>query len=441
MEERKLFVGKLIEENMPREGIRRELISHGISTDGFEAEYAELLQQAGKNEPAPEKPIAPPHMQEPSGATVPENVPLPGIGAMLGFGINVTKKKWKAITILAVISILPTLLFLLVPAPAALLGVLLAFAAAFVSFLATTAILYIVIQHEESIRSTDALQWAFRHFFPIVWISILSTLITAAGLILFIIPALIFGIYNVFSFIAFVREDARGTRALLRSTDLVRGAFWGILGRIILLTLVFFVIGIGMGIVLSFFEEVPVLAEAIYVATTLLQMVLTAIGLGAFVTLYEARRKAKPLFDLTTYGALAWIYRLGSLLGVVLTIIVSFAVGTYLSTFISQIQQDELLQWQEGTWEEDPEGLNFSDFLMQQKVAATAASANMYGGRMGSYEGVCSDITIVDPIQCAETPETFAIFAPLSDGQYYCSDSTSFTGTITGPLRDTVLCQ
>ena len=167
MEERKLFVGKLIEENMPREGIRRELISHGISTDGFEAEYAELLQQAGKNEPAPEKPIAPPHMQEPSGATVPENVPLPGIGAMLGFGINVTKKKWKAITILAVISILPTLLFLLVPAPAALLGVLLAFAAAFVSFLATTAILYIVIQHEESIRSTDALQWAFRHFFPI----------------------------------------------------------------------------------------------------------------------------------------------------------------------------------------------------------------------------------------------------------------------------------
>ncbi len=439
MEERKPFVQKRIEDSMPREAIRRELISHGISTEGFEAEYAELLKEAGKTEPAPEKPLAATPITGQTHAEPQAPVALPGVGAMLGFGLDVTKRKGKEIVVLAVVSLVPMLVFLLLPDLGMLFNILLLSASIFVSFLATTAMLYIVIRHDEQVRSTDALQWAFRHFFSLVWISLLSTLVTITGFAFLLIPAFIFGIYNVFSVIAFVREDARGTRALVRSTDLVRGAFWGILGRLLLITLIFFGVGIVIGFITSIFENLPVFAEVTYAVTMLLQMVLTAVSFGACVLLYESRRQTKPLFDLSAYTALTWVYRIGALVGVILiggVIIVALAsINTYITEKMGGLQGEF------GGSAEIQDGINFNDFLLQQKVAATAASAGLYVGKMGSYEGVCGDITVVEPIQCLETAETFAVFAALSNGQYYCSDSASFSGQVDSPLRDTALCQ
>ena len=73
------------------------------------------------------------------------------------------------------------------------------------------------------------------------------------------------------------------------------------------------------------------------------------------------------------------------------------------------------------------ESLSFSDSILQTKVNATVASANIYASRMGSYEGVCKDISVVAPVVCKEVAGTFAIFVPLSDGTLYCVDSTKKT--------------
>jgi hypothetical protein len=103
-------------------------------------------------------------------------------------------------------------------------------------------------------------------------------------------------------------------------------------------------------------------------------------------------------------------------------------------------EAQEEIEW--GVEEEQAaseEGFNFSDFLLQSKVEATAASANVSGGRMGSYDGACDDITVVAPVECLDTAQTFAVFAPMSTGVYYCVDSTEFSGPVSRPSN--ALCK
>lgn len=100
----------------------------------------------------------------------------------------------------------------------------------------------------------------------------------------------------------------------------------------------------------------------------------------------------------------------------------------------------EEIQWgMEESPVENEEGFNFSDFLLQSKVEATAASANVSGGRMGSYDGACDDIIVVAPIECLDTPKTFSVFAPMSNGAYYCVDSNEFSGAVAKP--NSALCR
>lgn len=92
---------------------------------------------------------------------------------------------------------------------------------------------------------------------------------------------------------------------------------------------------------------------------------------------------------------------------------------------------DEPIKW--GTQEDaktagDEE---FSDSLIETKVEATVASANIYGGTMGGmFDGVCKDISVVAPVKCKQTPNSYTIFAQLAGGKYYCVDKLGFRGTV-----------
>lgn len=76
-------------------------------------------------------------------------------------------------------------------------------------------------------------------------------------------------------------------------------------------------------------------------------------------------------------------------------------------------------------------GSNVSDRLVQSKVEATGASAHVFATRMGSYDGVCDDITVVDPVECQGDKTSFIVFAELSSGFYHCVDNSGFSGTVT----------
>ncbi len=109
-------------------------------------------------------------------------------------------------------------------------------------------------------------------------------------------------------------------------------------------------------------------------------------------------------------------------------LLIAVVVGGYfLFSYISMPKiSDGPIMWGKTIVKNDsPETLGFSDTVLQTKVKATAASAIIYGSRMGGYDGVCHDITVVAPVVCRQTPgAVFIIYAPLSDGTYFCEDKS-----------------
>lgn len=76
-------------------------------------------------------------------------------------------------------------------------------------------------------RAAIALIW------PFIAISVLSGIILFSATILFIIPALIAGVYLAFTVFSFVVHNKRGVDALAHSIFLVRGKFWRVAGRLL----------------------------------------------------------------------------------------------------------------------------------------------------------------------------------------------------------------
>lgn len=150
MEDRKQFIRNLITEETQREDIKRALISHGYGTEGFDAEYAALLQEMGKTEPAPVQTVGTPVRNAAEAEA--HAVALPSVSEMLGYGLSVTKMRWKAVSILAGLSMVPNVLVFFsgyIPPYAFFIMV---FAGIGISILATSALLYLTIQNDDTIE-------------------------------------------------------------------------------------------------------------------------------------------------------------------------------------------------------------------------------------------------------------------------------------------------
>lgn len=83
----------------------------------------------------------------------------------------------------------------------------------------------------------DSYQYGVARFGSILWVSVLSGLAVLAGFILLIVPGFIVMTRLVGAMPALVVEDRRGSSALSRSWDLVRGRSWPVFGTIVVVAL------------------------------------------------------------------------------------------------------------------------------------------------------------------------------------------------------------
>ncbi len=86
-------------------------------------------------------------------------------------------------------------------------------------------------------------KWGFARFGSVLLISILVGLAVAGGFILLIIPGVIFLVMFSVSIPALVVENLRGTDAMSRSWNLVKGFFWHALGVIVVAAIITAVVG------------------------------------------------------------------------------------------------------------------------------------------------------------------------------------------------------
>jgi len=127
--------------------------------------------------------------------------------------------------------------------------------------LGAAALLYLIIHRAEKIGVIDCYKKALSLFFPYLLIYIMFWLVILVGSIFLIIPGIIFYIYLNFSFFVLVEEGTKGVKALSRSKKLVKGYWWQVFLREIVIMIVLFVsawvigqipvIGFSLGLVLA----------------------------------------------------------------------------------------------------------------------------------------------------------------------------------------------
>ncbi len=90
----------------------------------------------------------------------------------------------------------------------------------------------------EPVDISDSYRWGMRRFGSVLLVAVLIGLGVLGGLILLIIPGIIFLVLWSVSIPAVVVEGKRGTEAMRRSWQLVRGHFWFVLGVVVVAAII-----------------------------------------------------------------------------------------------------------------------------------------------------------------------------------------------------------
>jgi hypothetical protein len=102
-----------------------------------------------------------------------------------------------------------------------------------------------------SLKENTAIKESYKRGFRILasytWVYFLLTIIIVGGFLLFFVPGLIFSIWFSLAIFILVFEERKGFNALFKSKHLVRGKFWEVFWRILVLGLI-----TGLGLLLIF---------------------------------------------------------------------------------------------------------------------------------------------------------------------------------------------
>lgn len=156
-----------------------------------------------------------------------------------------------------------------------LVGTLLAI---IVSLWVNVALIYAVKEENAKSSAKDLLMMVRSRMVSYYWVAFLNALVVLAGFILFIIPGIIFSVWFCFSQYAFVFEGSTGGKALGRSRDLVKGYWWPVLGRILILA--------AISILISFISRLGFLINSLFTVP---------FGIVYMYTIYQDLKRVKSV--------------------------------------------------------------------------------------------------------------------------------------------------
>lgn len=81
-----------------------------------------------------------------------------------------------------------------------------------------------------------------------------------------------------------------------------------------------------------------------------------------------------------------------------------------------------------------------ADAVRHAEILQLQTRADIYFARLQYYDGVCSAIGADAAHRCHESETAFAVETRLSDGSYYCADSTGFRGTTMDSKGEATAC-
>lgn len=147
------------------------------------------------------------------------------------------------------------------------------------------------VTNPDTTTFTSAYRYSFKNLLAFLVLSVLVGVITGVGFLLLIIPGIIFSVWFLFSQFVFVLEGKRSIAAMKASREYVRGKWWAVFYRLVVLMLVMLVVYVP----LSWLVAVLVPGENTLIHDALigiLNLVLVPFSLLYFYLLYTDITKA-----------------------------------------------------------------------------------------------------------------------------------------------------
>jgi hypothetical protein len=168
-------------------------------------------------------------------------ISLNPIGSLFSDAWRLYKERWS---VLIEIILLPTLVVILGTVLIVLdLGSLFRVLGGLIVFIGWITFAYSVLPIIYSVHHATGVDASYKAtigwFWPFVWLGILEFLAVIGAYVMLIIPGLWLGLAVSFAVYVFVIEGRRGIDALRQSKDYVKGYWWAVLGRVLLLELVY----------------------------------------------------------------------------------------------------------------------------------------------------------------------------------------------------------
>ncbi len=162
-----------------------------------------------------------------------------------------------------------------------------------------------------SIRYWSQYKEGFKFFWVVLGLGILQGLIILGSGIWFAIPAIVVGVFAGFMIYSRVLDGNKGFAAFTDSYTLVKGRWWGVFGRMLFLVLIYIVLAIIVGIIVSFFQLVFGKASVIAsIIVPILQLILSStVGVLAAAYMYKmfTSLKATRMTGVATGAFKKWL--------------------------------------------------------------------------------------------------------------------------------------
>lgn len=128
-----------------------------------------------------------------------------------------------------------------------------------ISVWSKSSLLIAIRDSEEKIGIRESFKRSQKYIWHYFVISILLGFLIFGGMTLLLVPGIILGIMTVFSHFVLVNEEEKDINALAKSREYVRGYWWEIFGRIVLLLIVIFILSTipVLGMIITFFFATP----------------------------------------------------------------------------------------------------------------------------------------------------------------------------------------
>ncbi len=197
---------------------------------------------------------------------------LPEVGELLRESFQIFKNRIWVFLLLMLIILLVPFLFILPFAifffslglvqdripdflfiPLTVFGILMAVIAFLVMVVinlwAGLSLLYAIKERDQKIGIKESLAKGWPKIISYLWISILAGFITIGGYLLLIVPGIILAIWFSLAAFVLVSEGLKGMNALFRSKQLIKGFWWQVFWRFLVLNIIIFLIGLIVGFI------------------------------------------------------------------------------------------------------------------------------------------------------------------------------------------------